>query len=335
LYSNERKEIANGINWPTYRLYGLTVASDFHFANRLAPGNSAPHLSFTCSSQVPFPGTLETIQPTYISPYLTKDGRSDLYLYRQAGYDVLRFTGFADFYLWPDHIICHLLDTASIHLVEICFLGIVLSFWLERTGVRALHASAVSVEGRAVAFIATNSGGKSSLAAMLMKAGYPLLADDVFAIEERDNMFMGRPSYPQMRMWPDQANQFLGHYQDLELVHPEYTKRRVPVGVYGWGTFCDISQPLGCFFLPERSDIPNRSVRVEIKPISPGNGLIELVRNSFTPNLVAAIGLEPERLEFFGRVVQQIPIRHLVYPNGWEHSPHVLGAIVQELAGIS
>ena len=320
--------------WTTYRLFGLTLASDFPFANRLAPGG-IPDLTFTCVDRSPLPTNWDQATPSYGSPYRTDDGESIAYLYRLDTCDVLRFTRVADFYLWPDRIICHLLDPAYDYLVEIRLLGPVLSFWLERGGIPALHASAVVVEGHAAAFVTSNSGGKSVLAATLMQAGYPLLTDDILAAERRRGTFVGRPGYPQMRLWPDEARYFLGHYEDLERVHPALSKRRVPIGPDSFGTFCDASQPLACLYLPERRDPVVGGSDIEITPVSPRDAVIELVRHSFIPHVVEALGWQPQRLDFFAQMVQQVPMRQLVYPSGFEHLPRVREAILKDLKTLS
>ena len=96
--------------------------------------------------------------PAYTSPNHSDDGESSAYVYRLDDCDVLRFTREADFYLWPDRIVCHLLDPACAYQVEIYLLGTVLSFFLERRGIPALHASAAAVGDRAVAFLSGNRG---------------------------------------------------------------------------------------------------------------------------------------------------------------------------------
>jgi hypothetical protein len=321
-------------NWQAYRLFGLTLASDFSFANRLAHGTDAPELTFTCVAQPPLPTNGEQATPAYSSSYRTDDGESILYLYRLGICDVLCFTRVADFYLWPARIVCHLLDPAYDYLVEIRLLGPVLSFWLERQGIPALHASAVAVRGQAVAFLSTNKGGKSSLAASLLQASYPLLTDDILPVEYTDGAFLGRPGYPALRLWPDEAQHFLGHYEDLPLVHPELAKRRVPVGPDGFGAFCDVAQPLACLYLPERRDPAARETAVEITPVSLRDAVIELVRHSFTARLVEALGLQAQRLDFFARLVRHVPLRRLVYPSGFEHLPSVRNAILKDLESL-
>lgn len=58
------------------------------------------------------------------------------------------------------------------------------------SGAEVLHASAVDIGGRAVAFVATSGTGKSSLALNLVLRGANFLADDVAAIR----LFDGRPT---------------------------------------------------------------------------------------------------------------------------------------------
>ncbi|MBC7260861.1 MAG: hypothetical protein H5T63_02510 [Chloroflexi bacterium] len=257
------------------------------------------------------------------------------HFYRLADCDVVRFPRISDYYLWPERVVCHLRNPEYAYLVEIQFLGPVISLWLERQGIPTLHASAVVVNGRAAAFLSTNSAGKSTLAAAMVQAGYPLLTDDILPVEHVNTTLQGRPGYPQMRLWPDEAQYFLGHYEDLEFVHPAYAKRRVPIGPGGFGTFCDEAKPLACIYLPERRDAQKCGNQVEISPLSRRDALIELVRHSFVASVVEQLGLQAQRLDFFARMVQQVPMRRLVYPSGSEYLPQVQEAILTDLAAIS
>jgi hypothetical protein len=319
---------------PLYSLYGVTLASDFPFANRLSQGFGISNVTFSMVESSPAVGWEKTA-PVFAHPILIDSGASLLYVYRQQDYHVLRFTEVADFYLWPERIVCHLLDPAYEYKVEIDLLGFVFSLWLELQGTPALHASAAVVGDRAVVFLATNSGGKSSLAASLMQAGCPLLTDDILPVERHGGVFKGRPGYPQMRMWPEQAQHFLGYYEELDIVHPAYSKRCVPVGADGFGTFCDASQPLACFYLPERRDPVEWGTGIEFTQISGVEGLMSLLGQSFIPNTVEALGLRANRLGLLAQMVSQVPVRRVVYPDGFDYLPSVRQAIIDDLANLS
>lgn len=314
-----------------YRLYGRMVASGFAFANQLIPGASPPDLSFECISSSPLPGALDSAEPAYASPPAPKDGRSDILLYRLDACLAVRFRT-ADFYLWDDRIVCHLPDPEYSYLVEIQLLGVVFSCWLEWQGIPALHASAVATEWGAAAFLATAGGGKSSLAMALMDLGRPLLTDDILPVERRKCVHVGHPGYPQVRMWPDQARRFLGSYEDLDIVHPSYSKRRVRIGEDGFGTFSETSIPLRCLYLPDRRDPADWGERIEITRLSRREGLMALVGQSFAAHIVEALGMQLRRLGLLAALVGEVPVCRITYPNGFEHLPRVAYAILDDLA---
>jgi hypothetical protein len=308
----------------TYRVFGFNLASDFPFRHHLGEGQGEADLSFTLSSSPAVPGSWKGESPIYRSPRHLEDGESVSHLYRLDSWEAFCFPRLADFYLQSNQIVGHPFAEAGPDLLEIRFLGPVLSYWLERRGIPALHASAVEVDGRAVAFLSRHGGGKTGLAAALMQAGHPLLTDDILPVEEIAGTFHVRPGYPQMRMWPDEAAHFLERPEELPIVLPGLAKRRVPVGAGGFGVFRGISLPLAGLYIAER----RTEGSVEILDVSPRDALIELVRHSFSPHLVEAAGLQPARFDLFARLVRNVPVRRLVYPSGFERLPEVVEIVL-------
>lgn len=238
----------------------------------------------------------------------------------------LRFKDVVDFCCDSDTISYHLSAPGHAYAVELWLLGTVFTLWNELRGVPALHTAAVAVDDRAVGFLASNKGGKSSLAAAFMQAGYPLLTDDILMVEQRGGDIVGQPSYPQMRMWPDQARHFLGSEEALPLVVPHLTKRRVPVGPGGFGTFRGKSASISHLFLPTRS--PEVS-EVELERLSPQETLIELLRHSFLPNTVVRLGLAERRLPILMVLAQQVHLYRMRYPTGVEFLPGIVDTILR------
>ncbi len=319
--------------WHQYSLYGLTLASDFSFETPLISSVGEPDLTFTLTSTSPMLEEWKHSTPAYTSSLTTDDGEASLYLYRQSTYDVLHFTDTADFYIWSNKIICHPLAPVD-SWIEINLLGSVFSFWLERQGIPTLHASAVVVDSGAAVFMAQSKSGKSSLAASFIQAGYPLLTDDILPIEYSSQQFLGRPGYAQMRLWPNQARNFLGNYQHLERILPEFSKRRIPLGVDGWGGFCDSPQSITCFYLPERRNPQKWGEEIVITPVSPRDATIELARHSFANAILPAMDLQPQRFNFLVQLAQHIPMRRLVYPSGFQYLPRVREAILTDCGKI-
>jgi len=318
---------------PSYRIFGLTLTSDFAFSNPLLPAaaGATPDVTFTCRDQAPMADTWRSVTPVYASPISTDGGDSIMTAYRQDGCDILHFPRVADFYLWPDRIACHLLDPSGAPMVEIHLLGPALSVFLELRGIPALHASAVVFDRWAVAFLAGSRGGKSALAAALVSAGHPLLADDILPIELVSGRWVGRASYPSMRMWPDEAQHFLPKRADLARVHPLLDKRRVRVGPGGFGTFCSEPAPLACIYVPERCDPITGGETVQIEPLRAADALMALVCGSFAARAAEAFGLQRRRIPLLAGLLQQVPVRRLIYPGGFERLPRVREAILEDL----
>jgi hypothetical protein len=312
-----------------YRVYGVTVASEFPFQTPLISAEGPPDLTFTSVAHAPVDGTWQDNEPIFESRYLTDDGDPQVRLYRHDEFQVFRQAGVADYYMWPDRIVCHQRDEAATNIVELYFLSLLTGFWLESRGIVALHASAVSVNERAVVFLATNTGGKTSLSTSLMQAGHPLLTDDFLAVSLLEDIAIGHPGFPQMRMWPDLADHFVGGHAQLPLVMAGTEKRRVRIEAEGLGSFCTEDRRLSRLYLPARSEDVDAAIRIE--PVPPQEALIELVRESFLSTVLEKAGLHRERFARLASLVGQVRMARLVYPSGLDRLPEVREAILADL----
>lgn len=317
-------------------VYGLVLESNAPIPELLANGRCAGsdlRLTFSASG---FPGARDGYALRLVSEERLACGEPFACLYEDTTTYVLRYTRVADYCLHKSarQINVYPTETAAPEEVRLFLLGGVLSLALELRGIPSLHASAVVIQDKAVAFLGNAGGGKSTLAASFLEAGDPLLTDDILPLSWHDGQTWATFGYPQMRLWPDEAQHFLGHYEDLERVLPTLSKRRVPVGPGGWGTFCDAAQPLACVYLPQRRS-DTEGTEIAITPVSPRDALIELVRHSFAASIVEQLGLQRQRLDLFAQMVQQVPMRRLVYPSGFEHLPRVRQAILEDLASLA
>jgi len=317
--------------WRTYRLYGLAFESNFPFAAQLPSTHTPADLRFTCLDTAPFGAGELQGPPVYTSHLQNALGQSICSFYCLPEFDLLRFPGTGDFYLGCDQIVCQPTDPDNLEGVELYFLGAVLSCWLERSGVPCLHSSAVVADGGAVGFLSFNGGGKSSLGAAMVQGGCPLLTDDVLAVESNPEGFSGRHGYPQMRLWPTEADHFWGPAASLARVHPDTPKVIVPVGNGGFGAFEDSERPLTRFYLPMRRPPSDHEAAVEFETLSRRDALIEFVRHSFVASLAEAAGWQARRLDFFARLAAAVPVKRLIYPSGLEHLPRVRDAILADL----
>ena len=306
-----------------YRVYGHLLATSFVFKTPLLQDHGTPDLSFSLVCSKP-----DHVNWGDVKPVTSRPGVLSLYCY--ADYDVFHFDEIADFYIYSEQIICHLIDATSEYQVEVMLLGVVFSYWLEKRGIRALHAAAVNVNDKALVFLSTNSGGKSSLAATLMRMGHQLLTDDILAVQQSTGRFIGHPSFPQMRMWPEIAQHFLQEYESLDLAHPAYNKRRVPVNRLG--EFCCKAVDIGRIILPRREVKQDKDIRIE--RIRTVEAIMLLMAHSFAGNYADAGGLQAERFRCFGALVQVVPVYRMIYPSGLDVLANVCRQIVDSLDDI-
>lgn len=85
-----------------------------------------------------------------------------------------------------------------------------------------LHASAIAVDGMAMALAGPSGAGKSALAAALGKRGFPLVCDDTLVIDPSGPRLACLPGHKRLKLWPEGLA--LAGVQGGELVSKSYPK---------------------------------------------------------------------------------------------------------------
>ena len=130
--------------------------------------------------------------------------------------------------------------------VRLYLMGSAFGALLHQRGLLPLHANAVEIDGRAVAFIGESGSGKSTLAAWFHDRGYKVIADDVCVIDfDDDGVPFACPGLPRLRLW-DKALAQSG--RDARTYERSYV---------------DAAEPLEKFDVPiDRSAVAHSSVRL-------------------------------------------------------------------------
>lgn len=308
----------------TYAIYGVKVQTDCVFGERLTPSFGPPDLVFTCRPKAALTQRIEELPLLYESEPLG-DLKRRIQLYASGEGEILRFEGITDYVIGAHRIECYLRDPDLGFLIEIQALGIVLAYWLERRGILALHASGVVIGDTAVGFVAANKGGKTTLAAALLRAGHGLLTDDLLAVEVSAHGVLAHPGYPQMRMWPEDAEYFHGSSENLELAHPGFDKRRVRVDEHILGGFHTTSVPLKALYIPARRVYSSGGAEIELLPSAAA--MQQLLGASFTDLPTKTASSSGHRLRLLAQLLQTVPVRRLSYPEGRGRLGDVVAAI--------
>lgn len=202
---------------------------------------------------------------------------------------------------WPDHLP---LENTTSYL-----LGPVLGLMLRLRGVICLHASAVAIGGRSVAFAGSAGAGKSTTAAAFSKLGYAVLSDDIVALEERNGAFYVVAGHPQVCLWPESAKMLYGSAEALPRFNPEWEKRRLGLGDQGTRFESRALLLQVIYLLGDRRPDPAPSVEATAKQAV----LLDLVANTYA-NKILDRDMRAREFDVLARLATAVPIRR-VFPH--------------------
>jgi hypothetical protein len=178
-------------------------------------------------------------------------------------------------------IIIHPVSGTDPGLIPLFLEGSVLAHALAAQDLLVLHASAVAVEGGALAIVGPSGGGKSTLAALLCSAGARLMADDALRVDATSCGVICFPGSCGLRLRPAAAS--LGGEIEGAVVGKTVDGRAQvrPAGA------ADAPLELRAALFPEPSRMAKR---LEVHTLSAMEGLQELLRH---PRLAAWRAPEP------------------------------------------
>jgi energy-coupling factor transporter ATP-binding protein EcfA2 len=311
----------------SYRLYGLVLASNLPLPELAAvavPSGEDPDVRFrraplSCLYPDPPEWFMHWRMPSG-EPWLSAAKNDDGYL--------LRFHDHADFVMDEGgrEIVCRYWQDGAPETLRHLLIDQVMPLVLNLRGAEALHASAVLVDGGAVAFTGPTGTGKSTLAAELARAGHSVISDDCLGVVHGEAAFEVVPAYPGLRLRSDAL-----HHLDLDErpVQPvaEYTdKCRLTVE----GSFADPSRrcPLRAVFVLD--DGPAADGEAVVRELHPRDATMELIRSAFRFEVQDRSMLE-RQLELFTRVAAAVPVRRVSAPRDLARLPDLRRTVLRSL----
>ena len=255
------------------------------------------------------------------------------YSRRPDGAEYVRWEGVAECVVAADgrRIEYRCLAPCSPEALETYLLGQILSFALLKRGIEPLHASAVMVDGGALAFLGAAGRGKSTLAAAFVRAGFRLVTDDLLAVGDAGGRVVAHPGPGRINLVSRTARHLLGG--DVVGARMSGRTRKIviplPAECVVAGTH---PVPLRTiYYLLARPARGRRARHVGLRPLSPRAAFVRLVANTFNP-----VVDEPARL---GRLLDRaswlalrVPVRAVTFPRELAALPAVLRAILADAA---
>lgn len=268
----------------TYRLFGLNLRSEIELAG-LAPAVEAdPADVDVVFGEVP-PGD-------YPPGYSATAGGTVLAIPKVGRYFIREGRG----------IVIQPADGASERNVRVFLLGSAIGALLHQRGLLPLHANAINLGNRAVAFSGHSGAGKSTIAAWFHDRGYPILADDVCVIGfDEAGRALAYPGIPRLRLWREaleasgrDAGAYNRSFDDTE-------KYDVP-------TASDSKLeplPLAAIYLLRKAEDGDDA---EIERLTGVDAVETLISNTYRGGYLRTIGRTAEHLAACLRVVRAVPV---------------------------
>ncbi|WP_294356849.1 hypothetical protein [uncultured Sphingomonas sp.] len=179
--------------------------------------------------------------------------------------------------------------------VRAFLLGSAVGALLHQRGYLPLHASAVEIDGHAVAFVAPSGGGKSTIAMHLHHLGHRVIADDLCAVEVSGDRARLWPGLRNLKLWRASLGAIDRAPDGFEPVLQTMDKYRVPIDALADDRAFDLAAVIRL----DWGEAP------ALTPLRGAEGVGVLVANTFRGQLVApmARGTEHWRqcVELFAR----------------------------------
>jgi hypothetical protein len=240
----------------------------------------------------------------------------------------LRWARLFEFLISPDArtIEFRPLERASRHALTTYLLGQVLSFSLLSLGYEPLHATAVTVEGAAIAFLGDCGDGKSTLAAAFLARGFPVLTDDVLAVQFEGQRCIAHAGPARLKLFPSVARSVLGRTGARRL-NPGTHKLVLPLA---GRDATDDTVPLSALYVlcgPARG---RRAARVTLTPLAGQRAFLAVIRSAFNLIQVDRPRLE-NQFKMASRLVNIVPVTRLTYPRKLSHLDRVCEAVLAQV----
>jgi hypothetical protein len=197
-------------------------------------------------------------------------------------------------------------DGASQRDLRLFLLGSAFGALLHQRGAMPLHANAIELDGRAIAFCGPSGAGKSTIAAWFNDRGHPVLADDLCVIDfDEVGRAFARQGLRRLRLWKD-ALEATGRCRlDFEPSFDSIRDARDKYDVPIHGGRDPAPVPIAAIYLLDRAAEGAESGIVRLHGVA---AVEALVSNTYRGGLLPAIGGSGTHLMTCVRIAGQVPI---------------------------
>jgi len=186
--------------------------------------------------------------------------------------------------------------------VRLFLLGSAFGVLLHQRGLLPLHANAIEIDGRAVAFMGPSGAGKSTLAAWFHDRAFRVIADDVCAIShDSEGRSQAAPGLPRLRLWAE-ALELMGrssHALNRSFVNDDDEKYDVPMDP---ACAARTKVPLSAIYLLDRG------AEFSIVPLQGIEAADAIFANTYRGEYLTRMSGQKEHWESVVRLVRGTPV---------------------------
>ncbi len=216
---------------------------------------------------------------------------------------------------------------ASNESFQVYLLGQALSFALVEQRLEPLHATAVLVDGEAVAFLGSNAFGKSTLAASFLDVGCRLITDDLLVLRMSDVDSFAYPGPPRIKLFAQAASRLFPQRSDAGPMNHGTDKIILPLDA---GQTCTEPARLRVIYVLAAPRDTCRLDAVSVTRLSPREAFVALVTGTFNRRLVNADRLE-HQFGIMATVAERVPLKRLAYGRALERLHDVRRAVFADV----
>jgi hypothetical protein len=245
------------------------------------------------------------------------------------GSTFLHFPDLADFLVSADGhlILARQLDAAYLDGFFTYLLGHALSYSLLQFGIEQLHATCVTVNGSAVAFLGDTGYGKSTLAAAFVREGHRLVTDDMLVLQTASDGVYVKPALARIKLFPEVAEYLLGGNMTGGPLNAGTRKAVIPLESYQFYGH-DVKLSAIYTLAPPTDRVPDQELR--IIRLSKTDAFVELCKATFNP-YVPGRSRSENQFGFATQLAASIPVSSLVFANGLSQINSIRDAVLADL----
>lgn len=200
-------------------------------------------------------------------------------------------------------VLIHPYPGADPGAIKLFLLGTCMGAILWQRGFTVLHGNAVRMRDGVMVCVGHSGAGKSTLATEFVRRGFPVIADDVVAVDENANAVQG---IPRIKLWQESLDHFDIKNRNLTRLRPGEDKFSVEFDAIDDGA----RLPVKWIFILQAGDCDYPHVEA----IGAMEVLPQLVEHSYRLELVSGFGLRSSHFVNCAQIASQSAVARVIRP---------------------